>query len=376
MSKAKSILLIEDNEDDIYTFKRVLGRSEIDWHILDAPSGEVGIDLLKNVAPDVVLLDYSLPGSDGLDILMRIKQLAPTIPVIMLTGQGNEKIAATSIKCGAADYITKDEVNDTSLAKAINNAISLARLHKKIAVQQDELEHFSYVLAHDLKQPAKSIDLMAQLILQKFEGQMPAEAHHKLGLLKDTAEQMNELINALVSYTKLDLNKPNIELTDFNRSLKLTLNTLSETIKTKNAMIESQELPHSMAISSFVTQLFQILISNALLYNIKTPHISIKAKQTEKHWFFTVSDNGIGISQEDQEKVFEPLVRLHEQTIYKGSGLGLATAKRIIAKHKGEIYCLSNSQGGIDIHFSIAKYLEPTSKTISPASDKPTTVAL
>ena len=355
----RSVLLIDDSEDDRYFYKRLLNKSESKWHISEASCGESGLALLQSLSPDAILLDYSLPGSDGVSTLSVIKEMYPFIPVIMLTGQGNERIAVESLKQGASDYLIKGDLTAFSLEKAVDSAINSASLEQRIATQKHELEQFARVLAHDLKQPANAIRSMADILIKKYQTELPQDAQLKVKLMRDTATQMSELIKALVAYTKLELILPVFESTDVQKCIAIVQATLNNKIEQKNAQISVESMPVIHAIPSFVIQLFQILIDNAMTYCEQAPVITITAKSFEGYWQFCVKDNGIGIPDKEQHRVFDPLVRLHSNDTIKGTGLGLSTAKRIVEKHRGSIQCFSNEKEGVSFKFSITKVAIP-----------------
>ncbi|MBQ4811167.1 response regulator [Pseudoalteromonas luteoviolacea] len=355
---AKTLLLIDDCEDDRYLIKRLIREHSPKWSIQEAETGEYGLQILHEVKIDAILLDYSLPGSDGLYTLPQIKQSHPFIPVVMLTGQGNEKVAVESIKKGASDYISKGGLTHYALIKAVNNAIESTQLQQKIEEQNKELSQFAHVLAHDLKQPANAIFKMGQLITTKFAKDIPQEALNKLHLLTESSMQMYQLIDALVSYTQLDLQSEHlIESTDVTSCVELALTNLAAEVNRSNAAVRFGSLPTISAIPCFIVQLFQILIENSLKYCEKKPDLTICHQSDETHWHFSIQDNGIGVPTEYREKAFDPLFRLHSAETYQGSGLGLATAKRIVNKHDGVIYFADCENEGSKLNFTIKKCL-------------------
>ncbi|ESP90694.1 MULTISPECIES: hybrid sensor histidine kinase/response regulator [Pseudoalteromonas] len=359
-----NVLIVDDSEDDRYFLKRTLTSDGSHWHVLEAESGEHGLDILKSHQVDIVLLDYSLPGTDGLMTLSAINKQFPLLPVIMLTGQGSETVAAESIKNGASDYISKGGLTHLSLMKSINSAIHSARLHRRIEEKNRELSQFAYVLAHDLKQPANAVRKMSQVIVQNYHQCVPANVLDKLTLINQSSLQMYGLIDALVCYTQLDLDDSHLfEKTDFNKCVEIAISNLTTQIESSSAKIAWSDLPSITAIPSFVVQLFQNILENSLKYSESQPFIDISCQCDETCWHFTVQDNGIGIPPQLRHKVFEPLARLHNSETYAGSGLGLATAKRIVNKHRGDIYFSDNECGqGSKLHFSVSKKLMVSEK--------------
>ncbi|MFD2167022.1 ATP-binding protein [Thalassotalea euphylliae] len=349
-------VVIDDSKDDRYVLKRYLKQSNANAKVIEASSSKAGIDVLAQGRADVIFLDYYMPGVDGLSTLVQIKTMLPFVPVIILTGQGDEVVAVSALKNGAADYLKKNNLSPALLHKAVDNAIKSNHLQRQVEEQRIELDRFARVLAHDLKQPSYAVKTMVQLIIQKYSHSLPNEVSDKLHLLVDTSEQMYQLIEALVGYTKLDQKSLTFfAAVNLNKCMGIVLSNLAEKINVSGAQISYDELPKIYAVPSFMVQILQILIDNAIIYCEEVPCIHISATSTVGHWIIDVDDNGIGIPEADRLRAFEPMVRLHDDKGFKGSGLGLATAKRIVDKHNGDISIHSGSKGGALIRFSIAK---------------------
>jgi len=349
-----TLLIIDDSEDDIEQYRRLLKKSQLTaWTVQVCFDGESGLEQVKNNRYNCILLDYSLPGSDGIEVLSELQSITHDSPIIMLTGQGNENIAATAIKKGAQEYISKSLMTVTSLERAICSAISSVKATQKINAQKQELEQFAKVLAHDLKQPAQSISAMLNIIEREYSSSLPEPVSKKFSLISDTANRMYALINALSSYASLELPQPELEYIELSEIIDSACNNLYQSIYEQQAVINIAALPRLYLIPALAVQLFQILLCNAFLYNTKQPIINISAECKNDQCTISISDNGLGIESAFIEKIFEPLNRLHDNTQYKGTGLGLATAKRIINHHNGKIWCESELSRGSTFYITL-----------------------
>lgn len=134
------IVIIDDNEDDIELCNRLLKNTSTPYTLDMALSGQKGLALLAEGTPDCVLLDYSLPGESGLDILKTLTEHYPYVPVILMTGQGNETVAVEAIKLGAENYIVKGSLDSELLDKTIRVAVQKKQLEKRLAEKESELD--------------------------------------------------------------------------------------------------------------------------------------------------------------------------------------------------------------------------------------------
>jgi signal transduction histidine kinase len=181
----------------------------------------------------------------------------------------------------------------------------------------------------------------------------------------DGAHRMQALISDLLSYSRAGNRGKPFALSDCSDVLERALLNLKVPLEESNAKVTYDELPEIMADSSQLVQLFQNLIHNAIKFHGKeTPRIHVSAKQGERSWIFSVSDNGIGISPEQVEKIFEIFSRLHHDT-YPGTGIGLATCKKIVEHHGGRIWVESTPGHGSVFFFTI-----PETADLSPQDQK------
>src|SRR5580693_1136383 len=173
MNEPTRILVIDDSEDDRLLYKRCLQKSAgASYAVSETANGEDGLARIDEQKFACVLLDYSLPGRNGVEILKRIRVKHPFVPVVMLTGLGNEKVAVAAMQEGAQNYITKATIDPETLAHVIAVAIQHCRMQTRIAEQRGSLDVFARALAHDLKEPVRTIRTLLDLMNNgvAFEG--------------------------------------------------------------------------------------------------------------------------------------------------------------------------------------------------------------
>ncbi|HKJ79149.1 MAG TPA: ATP-binding protein, partial [Prolixibacteraceae bacterium] len=250
---------------------------------------------------------------------------------------------------------------------ANNIGIYMARVESsrtlKIAMNNmqqsnQELEQFAYVASHDLQEPLRMVSSYSQLLQRRYKGQLDERADKYIHYAVDGANRMQNLINDLLDFSRVSTRGEKFVKTDTNEALQNTLNTLSRRIKEKGAQINVGKLPVIKADSGQIERLFTNLIGNALKFS-KTdekPVIEIDVKRKKGKWLFSIKDNGIGIDEKFQEKVFVIFQRLHGSSQYKGTGIGLAICKRIVQRHGGDLWFESEEGKGTTFFFTLKKH--------------------
>lgn len=229
----------------------------------------------------------------------------------------------------------------------------LKKLANELARSNADLEHFAYLASHDLKSPILAIGSVLRLFQRRYQGKLDTEADQFVSDAIKSAIRMENLISDILAYSCAGTQGKTFELTDCSEALDISLANLKDAVESSEAEIMSGTLPKVMAEPIQMVQLFQNLIGNAIkLHGEERPCIHISAKQKGKEWAFSFRDNGIGISREHTQKVFEIFQRLHGDK-YPGSGMGLAICKKIVERHGGRIWVESEIGKGSTFYFTI-----------------------
>ena len=242
-------------------------------------------------------------------------------------------------------------IEDITILKNIeNDLLEKTRLLKS---SNKELEQFAHIASHDLQEPLSTIIGFSNILIKDKE--FDSENFKKfLSYISKSANRMSIQIKSLLEYSRIGQSKSK-EYTDCNLLVKNIIQSLSNSIENSRAEIEVEDLPNLTLFKMEFQSIFQNLISNAIKYVPKgrTPKIKIWAIKEKQHCKFAIQDNGIGVSKDNYQKIFIVFKRLHRQTEYPGTGIGLAHCQKVVDMHKGNIWLESEPGAGTTFYFTI-----------------------
>ncbi len=231
---------------------------------------------------------------------------------------------------------------------------ALLKSNQELARSNAELEQFAYVASHDLQAPLATIASYAQLLEKRYKDQLDSQAIKFIGNIVHGCTRMQTLIDDLLEYSRVGRSQKPFQLIDCNHAVQQAIANLQGAIRDTQTVVTYGELPAVMGDISQLVQLFQNLIGNAIKYRHDAPPVvHITAGKQEENWLFSVSDNGIGIAPQHQERIFQIFQRLHTQREYSGTGIGLAICHKIVERHGGSIWVESESGQGSTFHFTL-----------------------
>ncbi len=232
---------------------------------------------------------------------------------------------------------------------------ALLKSNQELARSNAELEQFAYVASHDLQAPLATIASYAQLLEKRYKDQLDSQAIKFIGNIVHGCTRMQSLIDDLLEYSRVGRSQKPFQLTDCHHAIKQTVANLQGAIRETEAVVTYSDLPTVIGDISQLVQLFQNLIGNAIKYRKDAqPAVHITACKQEENWLFSISDNGIGIAPQHQERIFQIFQRLHTQREYSGTGIGLAICQKIVERHGGCIWVESEPGRGSTFYFTLA----------------------
>lgn len=236
------------------------------------------------------------------------------------------------------------------------------QLHK-LELSYEELEQFAYIASHDLKSPVRNIHSFAQLLSQRYQDVLPIEGREYLNFIIRSSHHMYGVLEDLLSFSAIEIHRQSFERVDLNQVLNLVRTNLADEIQRTQCTIRSDELPELFGLRSGMVQLFQNLISNAIKFRSEqNPKVTINCQPYEnEYWRFTLTDNGVGIDESFQTKIFQPFQRLD---VHKpGTGIGLAVCRKVVQLHGGNIGLQPTPPGqGASFYFTLPVNGVPLSK--------------
>lgn len=374
------ILMIDDDEDDFIITRDIVSQVDHHKHIIEwASSYEDGIKKILQQNHDVYLVDYQLGANNGLDLVKEAISKGCVSPLLLLTGQNDIEIDKLAMKAGASGYLQKGKTSARHLESSIRYSIQNAKMLREIKMLNAELEkrvrdrtlvleeavaelnktkdELSYALkkekdlndlksrfvsmaSHEFRTPLATI-LSSLALITKYSEQNEKEKQMKhCDKIKTSVNNLTDIINDVLSVSKLEEGKMPVAFEKFDAHEFITLSMAEIKIISK----EGQEIKHTHAGEKIIIQdkkalrhILLNLVSNAIKFSPPHSPINIHTEILNGSFKLTVTDSGIGISEKDQEHLFERFFRAENASNIQGTGLGLNIVVKYIELLNGEI---------------------------------------
>jgi len=399
----QKILLVDDREDNLFAMETILQQD--DYTLVKATSGRQVLKILLNDFDfALILMDVKMPNLNGFETAALIyeREKLRHIPIIFITAyrDGEENIF-TGYKTGGVDYIYKP-IDPELLRAKVGVFVDLYKKNNRLLLQEQklkainknlenevserkaseskirdlnrqllenisrlesanrDLDRFAFMASHDLQEPLRKIRTFSDLLFTKFDNSLDSDAKLHVMRIQKAAERMQALIKDIFTFSKISDENGTFEKTDLNMVVKEVLDELDRVIQEKKAHVVLESLPSLEVNPVLMRPLFSNLIGNALKYTKKDvdPVITIRSEiktkmdlvnkktKSNKYCQIFIQDNGIGFEQQYAEQIFDMFRRLHLNSEFEGTGIGLALCKKIVEKHNGYISALSQLDKG------------------------------
>ncbi|HWW07591.1 ATP-binding protein [Collimonas sp.] len=365
------VLVADDNADMREYLVRLLSSR---WLVEAVVDGQAALDSALERPPDLVLSDVMMPRMDGAALLraLRADPRTSTVPVVLLSARAGEEAIISGLEIGADDYLVKP-FSGRELISRVATHMEMARMRraaadianelaetraallKNVEQKNQELEAFSYSISHDLRAPLRTIDGFSQALLEDHAGQLDAQGQHYLQRVRTAAKRMGELIDDLLELARVERVNLRREPVDLARLGKRICDLLANSEPDRKvAFIVNGGLVVD-ADSRLAEIILENLLGNAWKFTTKTPAPQVELGSVIKdgQTTFYVKDNGAGFNQAYAGNLFAPFQRLHSEREFPGTGIGLATVRRIVERHGGRVWAEGQVDQGAAIYWTL-----------------------
>jgi len=231
---------------------------------------------------------------------------------------------------------------------------NLEQKNRELKRSNTDLEMFAYTASHDMQEPLRKVTRFLTLLKDQYKDRLDAEAMEFIGTAVDGATRMKQMVGDLLEYARIGTREAPFEPTNLETLLQLVLTDLQLQLEDTQGKVTHDPLPTLLVDPKQMQQVLANLLGNALKFHGKdSPRVHVSAKQEDNDWVFSVKDNGIGIDISQVNRLFKLFQRLEGRGDYPGTGLGLATCKRVVERHGGKIWVESDLGKGSTFFFSI-----------------------
>ena len=379
-----SLLIVDDNPVDRETYTRFL--LEDTGHDFDIHEAATLVEAELSVSQmnfDIVILDYCLPDGSGLELLDYLDKNsagASSATVIMLTGQGDEEVAAEALRAGISDYIVKGKVTAQVLIHAVEAALSRARLKIQLNNQNVELQSVASTMAHDIRAPLATTRKFSEILKRSAQSKLNDKELRILDHIIAGHVRMDRLMVDMIEYSRMDVSKVPTHAISLSEVVESVLLDIESAIEDSGASISIEPLPNAVGEKHHFKSLFLNLISNAIkFFTDASPDIRIFAEAHGDWTTICVEDNGIGLDSRHADRIFEMFQRLHTEAEYEGTGIGLAICKKIVGHWGGRIWVDAALGEGCRFYFTVQPENESArlpAPRVRPTRQQPIRVAI
>ena len=354
---ARPRVLVADDNPDLRAYMRGLLLPH--YEVTTAVDGQAALEAVTASPPDLVLSDVMMPRLDGFGLVraLRARPATATIPIVLLSARAGEEAAVEGLDTGADDYLIKP-FSARELIARVRTHLDLARRRREYVERLEhanrELDAFSYSVSHDLRAPLRAIDGFARALLE--------DAGHTIGVtglahierISSAARRMSTLIEALLDLARVGRQPLRAVDLDLAELASAVLADLSRAHPGRAVDVVIERPLRARGDRALLEVVLDNLLRNAWKFTARaaSPRIEVGRLPARQPTFF-VRDNGAGFDPGRAAGVFAPFQRFHDASDFEGTGVGLATVQRVIARHGGRLHVESAPGAGATFSFSL-----------------------
>ena len=381
-----TILIVDDMPNNLGALLDYL--TDFGFEVLVAEDGESAIEQVEYALPDLILLDVLMPGIDGFETCSRLKsnQTTKDIPVIFMTALSDAEDKVKGFSVGGVDYVTKP-IQQTEVLARVTTHLSIRNLQQQLQQQNSrlqqeicdrikieqqlqkrtaqietanqELEAFSYSVAHDLRNPITSINGYIWVLQEEYAYLLDEDGKHYLERVLVATERMEQLIDDILRLSQVTRSKMQFDTVDLSQIAREIAISLRQTANEREVEFIIAEGVVAQGDEPLLKIVLENLLGNAWKYTRNKPRARIEFGvlepeiHTESSRQYFVRDDGAGFDMGKADKLFTAFCRLHGKNEFEGTGIGLATVQRIIHRHGGQIWADGEVNQGATFYFTL-----------------------
>jgi signal transduction histidine kinase len=352
-SEALHLLLVEDDEVDRMAVRRVLRQASVVAKVEEVVDFSSAREALLRSKADCILLDFHLPGGDGLELMQSAAAAGMEAPIIVLTGQGDETLAVELMKAGAVDYLPKRMLTSERLSQSIRQAIRVSQAERRAKQASRLRDDTLAIVSHDLRNPLGVVEISAGLLRKAVEGTPNAVLVQRIDR---AVKRMSRLIDDLLCASRIDSGSLAIQPERVGAATLVAeaVELFAPLAEARRCKLIAEQVDGSVQVLADrerMNQVFSNVLGNALKYvSEETGRIRISFEKESEKARFSIHDNGSGIDAASLPHLFERGWKVH-QAERDGAGLGLYIAKGIVEAHCGAITVESTPGTGTTVRF-------------------------
>lgn len=381
------ILHLEDSPSDAVLAREFLEAEGIRTDVRRVETRQQFEEALEAGGVDLILADFQLPAFDGITAFLLARQVSPDVPFIMLTGKLGEEYAIDTLALGVTDYILKQRL--ARLAPAVRHALEQQRERRQrreaeealqrhqeqledlvrqrtalleernaeLAVANRDLELFVASASHDLRTPLVIIGGFARRLEATCADRIEPAGIDMLHKVIAAAQRMEQLLDDLLTFFRASKAVPKLATIDIEAMAREVFEELRPLVGSRRVQLDVAALPRASGDAAMIRQLLVNLLANAVKFTAPRDPALIEVSGWEDGTAsgYCVQDNGIGFDMGESGRLFELFQRLHDRHEFPGTGIGLATVKRIVEKHGGKVWVSSAVDRGARFCFTLPR---------------------
>ncbi len=394
--KGVEILIAEDSPTQAEQLRHLLEQAE--YHVTVAATGKQALAALHTQKPALIVSDVVMPEMDGYSLCKAVKsdEKLKDIPIVLLTSLSNAQDVMKGLECGADNFIRKPYDEKYLLARIdhilINRELrkdqkvhmgveiylggqkyfitaerqqmldllfsiyeEVGHINKRLEETNKELETFSYSVSHDLRAPLRAIDGFSLALLQDHAQKLDATGQDCLQRIRSATQRMGQLIDDLLNLSRVTQAEMRHETLSLSTLADPVMSALRKADPDRDVKVIIEKEMKVIGDARLLQIVLENLLGNAWKFTSKCskPEIQVGSTQQNGEKVYFVRDNGAGFDMAYAQKLFGAFQRLHTEKEYPGTGIGLATVRRIIHRHGGRIWAEGAVNQGATFYFTL-----------------------